>query len=172
MKIETYLEGADLRSIGRSNDLVKLVRTQADFDRLFDFLFHSDRLKVMRAADSIEKITVKHPSYLKPHYKKLLALSSVAENKELKWHLAQLLPRMEMNNRERAGAWKILFNWASSPLESRIVRVNALEGLACLSVARQQDQEKFNQLLEKISKENIPSLNARIRKLKKPSNKT
>ncbi len=167
MKIETYLEGGDLLSIGRSNDLVKLVRTQADFDRLFDFLFLSDLLKVMRAADAIEKITAKQPSYLLPHSYKLLSLFKVAENKELKWHLAQLIPRINMKDAELADVWTILCNWAASPAESRIVRVNALQALAGLSKGKQQYLEKFKQLVDMISKENIPSLNARISRLEK-----
>ena len=53
--LEEILSGGDLRSIGKSNSLVQTIRTQADFDELFNLLFHSNRVVVMRAADSIEK---------------------------------------------------------------------------------------------------------------------
>ena len=46
---EKHLKGCDLRSIGKSNKIVKLIDTQNQFDELFQNLFHPDRKVVMRA---------------------------------------------------------------------------------------------------------------------------
>jgi hypothetical protein len=46
----------------------------------------------MRAADAIEKITLQHPEYLVKYKDDLLELCYVAKHKELKWHLALLIP--------------------------------------------------------------------------------
>jgi len=68
--------------------------SQHDFDELFKLLFHADRLIVMRAADMIEKITVRDSLYLTSHKIEIFDLCEIAQNKELKWHLALLLPRL------------------------------------------------------------------------------
>jgi hypothetical protein len=59
-KIRNALTGGDLRSIGRSNEIVSSIKNQKEFDILFELLFSSDRILVMRAADAIEKVTKSH----------------------------------------------------------------------------------------------------------------
>jgi hypothetical protein len=56
-EIKKLLIGGDLRSIGDSSKIIKLINNQNDFDLLFGFINSDDRLIVMRAADVIEKIT-------------------------------------------------------------------------------------------------------------------
>jgi hypothetical protein len=70
-KFEDLLSGGDLRSIGKSNSVVALIENQAQFSELFLLLFHQQHTIVMRAADSVEKITINHPEYLHPHKKQL-----------------------------------------------------------------------------------------------------
>ena len=56
--------GGDLRSIGQVNDIIENIDNQAKFDELFKCLFHKERIIIMRAADAIEKITIKNPLFL------------------------------------------------------------------------------------------------------------
>ena len=161
-----FLSGGDLRSIGNSNAVVLLTTSQHDFDILFRLLFSHDRLVAMRCADAIEKITGKTPGYLAKHKTEILELCKKARHKELQWHLALILPRLALTGSEFKFAWKLLSAWATDTHESKIVRVNAITGLAALT---QQDSilsAGLYEILEKIGAENIPSLNARIRKIK------
>ena len=160
------LSGGDLRSIGKSNEAVQLIRDQKSFDKLFGCLFHNDRLVVMRTADAIEKITIEHPEYLLIHKKKILELCLSAKNKELKWHLALLLPRTELNGKDLSKAMSILKQWAMDKEESRIVRVNSVQGLFELSQKHKNFTNEIKALFQELGKENIPSLKARIKKLK------
>lgn len=159
------LQGGDLRSIGQSNAVVLLVNDQASFDALFELLHHTERKLVMRSADAIEKISLLHPDYLGKHKKALLHLSVTAGNIELKWHLALLLPRLPLTKKELHTVWKLLSNWALNKKESKIVRVNALQALFDLSQQQKDLEEAFQQNIAIISKENIASINARIKKL-------
>lgn len=97
---ETALAGGDLRSIGNSDRVVSEIRNQADFDALFKLLFHDDRIVVMRAADAIEKITIDHPEYLSLYIPQVFELCKTAVNKELKWHLALLIPRLSLTKKK------------------------------------------------------------------------
>lgn len=161
------LKGDDLRSIGNANVVVDLVNNQNDFNRLLDCLFISDRNIVMRAADALEKISHNHPNYLQKNKTKILQLSQSANNKELKWHLAILISLLKLSSKELIIAWKRLSDWAKDKNESKIVRVNAIQGLYNLLPQIPELNQEFNRLLIALNKENIASLNARIKKLQK-----
>lgn len=161
------LKGGDLRSIGQSNNVVSVIDNQQRFDELFQTLFHSDRKVVMRTADALEKITVNQPEYLQKHKNEILKLCHTAKNIELKWHVALLVTRVPLTKEEHGTIWQVLTRWATDRKESRIVRVNALQGLFDLLTRHQELKPEFNLTISKIENENIPSINARIRKLKK-----
>lgn len=160
------LAGGDLRSTGKSNKVVLAIHNQQSFDDLFQFLFHSDRKVVMRTADAIEKITLKNPGYLKPHKTDIIRLCDSAKNIELKWHLALLVSRLVLTKREAGIVSQKLTHWATDKKESKIVRVNSLQGLYNLLANNQELTRGFNHTITGIEIENIPSINARIRKLK------
>lgn len=163
----SILDGGDLRSIGASNTVVKKIKTQEDFDKLFNCLFHSDRLVVMRAADAIEKISLHYPDYLWQHSKEIFKLAEGKPEKELKWHLAQLLPRLRLNKLEIKKAWRLLQLWARDSSNSRIVRVNAIQALFELTLFDQKLTKGLQTLFVELGKESIPSIDARIRKIQK-----
>ena len=163
---EDALKGADLRSIGKSNLIAGNIHDQRSFDTLFDLLFHADRKVAMRAADAIEKITITNPSFIKQHKKKLLALFDNDNEIEMKWHLAQIIPRLELTKNERLKVWNILFAWAKDKNGSRIVRTNAIQSLHALLPYLKENNHQFMQLISSVYQENIPSINARIRKLR------
>jgi hypothetical protein len=107
-QFEKLLSGGDLRSIRKSNAVVLKVHNQNNFDKLFKCLFHEDRIIAMRAADAIEKLTREFSSYLTKYKKALLELCTTVRNKELKWHLALLIPRLNLSEKENESAWQIL----------------------------------------------------------------
>lgn len=160
-----FLQSGDLRSIGKVKELIGLIKTQADFDILFAYLSSGDRLVTMRAADAVEKITIDHPEFLKPYKKQVLALCADEQQIELKWHLALLLPRLRLTVRERAKVWGLLSDWVRDKRESKIVRVNALQGLADLLPEIPDQQADYERIITALKLEQIPSLNARMRKI-------
>lgn len=163
--LESLLTGHDLRSIGKVNEIIALVRNQGDFDELFSFMAHTDRLIRMRAADAVEKISLEHPEYLQGHVAELFELCKTAVDKEFRWHLALLLSRPVLSKTETDRAWAILMEWARDKTNSRITRVNAMEGLYRLCRKEGQRLPRFQKLLDRLVYENIPSINARIRKI-------
>lgn len=163
------LLGKDLRSIGRVHEVMRFVDDQEDFNDLFNLLFHQERLLVMRAADAIEKITIAHPEWLLPHKGKLLGLLRSSLHKELKWHLSLLVARVDLTSQELKEVWDILTYWLKNPNESKIVRVNSLQGLYDLSHRTDALSHAFMRILRDLEHERIPSLQARIRKIKRRS---
>lgn len=163
--LKQKLSGGDLRSIGDADQIVSEITSHDEFDVLFHYMHDTDRLVVMRAADAIEKITLVHPEYLEPHKDDILELCSSVSHIELKWHLALLSSRLSLSMQEQARVFEIMKAWASDSKESRIVRVNALQSMHGLAQRNSSFAADFLSTLEAVQKENIPSINARIRRL-------
>jgi hypothetical protein len=159
------LSGGDLRSAGKSNTIVHSIRTQPAFDELFLLLFHKDRKVVMRAADAIEKISITKPGFLLKHKFRLLKLLNEAENKELKWHLAQIIPRLPLSEKKTDKVFKIFSGWLMNRTESKIVRVNALQAIADLSIHNRELRKKMMKLISHADFSTAPSLKARLKKI-------
>jgi len=164
------LSGGDLRSIGKYYSIVAKVKTQEAFDELFKCMHYPDRVVVMRTADCVEKITATIPAYLEDHKREILELSKSSVDKELVWHLAQIIPRLNLAGGDFKKAWNILCRWALDKSGSRIVRVNSIAGLCDLAQGRVSEMNKLTKILAELEQENIPSLTARIKRLKKNLN--
>lgn len=160
------LLGHDLRKLKNVQNVLNAVYDQKSFDELFGLIFHHERPLVMRAADAVEKITAKNKDYLKPHKPQLMAILGSADHKELKWHIAQLLPRLPLTDAELEDVWHKLTYWALNKNESKIVRVNALQGLFDLSQQYPHLHEDLSKTMALMEHEMIPSIQARLRKLK------
>jgi hypothetical protein len=163
----SLLAGGDLRSTGNSNAIASAISGQAAFDKLFNCLFDKDRLVVMRAADCIEKLTIEQPGYLLKHTAAALDLCARAGNKELLWHLAQLIPRLRYNRAQLVTGWTMVHRLALDKNMSRIVRVNALQAMFELAVQEPSLLPALRQCIRVLEKESIPSLAARVRRIKK-----
>ncbi|MGH3140725.1 MAG: hypothetical protein ACRDQE_13420, partial [Gaiellales bacterium] len=97
--------GGDRRSIGRSNEVVADVLADPSlFDLIFDAIASDDPLIAMRAADAVEKVTAVQPELLRPHKRRLLTELASIPQQEVRWHVAQMLPRLSLSARERRQA--------------------------------------------------------------------
>lgn len=160
------LLGKDRRTIGKADNVADLVVDQDSFDKLFALLFHHERNLVMRAADAVEKVTRKHKQFLEPHKNQILSLLRSAIHIELKWHIAQLAPRLPLNPQELHEVWSILSYWVQNPNESKIVRVNSIQGLFDMATGNPAFETSFTNILDTVEHEPIASLRARIKKLR------
>ena len=67
------LGGGDLRSIGRSNEVVaRVLESPALLNELFDGLFHDDQCVRVRAFSAPEKVSVRHLEWLEKYRVRLL----------------------------------------------------------------------------------------------------
>jgi hypothetical protein len=117
----------------------------------------------MRAADAVEKITAQRPELLKPHKRKLLEIAGGTDQQEVRWHAALMIPRLELNARERLVAVDILFDYLRD--RSSIVKTFAMQGLADLAVKDPLLRRKLLPLLQELTEIGTPAMRARGRKL-------
>jgi hypothetical protein len=158
------LSGGDRRSIGRSHVAVKLVLQQPGrFGELMACLSSENPVLRMRAADAAEKASAKKPRLLDRHKAELLGLLARAEQIELRWHLALMIPRLPLTAPERRRAREALQRYLDD--RSSIVKTFALEGLANLARSDVALCPRVKQLLRNAVDRGTPAMRARARKL-------
>jgi len=158
------LKGGDLRSIGRADEVVAYVlETPAAFDRLFAGMTDADPVVRMRSADAIEKITASRPELLQPYKAKLLDEIATIDQQEVRWHVAQMIPRLVLNPGERKHAVAILFDYLSD--DSKIVQVSAMQSLVDLAEDDPSLREKILPRITVLVQTGSPAVQNRGRKL-------
>jgi hypothetical protein len=164
--IAAMLGGGDRRSIGCADQVGSLVSEQPErFAELLGCLWDEDPIVRMRAADAAEKVTVRRPELLKPHKRELLGLLAEAEQMELRWHLAVMVPRLALTRPERQRAAASLQRYLED--RSSIVKTFALQGLVDLGRQDASLRELAKQALEESLRTGTAAMKARARKLMK-----
>jgi len=133
------------------------------FPELFAGLWSEDSLVRMRAADAAEKVTRNNPELLQPFKRELLGLMVEADQQEMRWHLAVMVPRLVLNTVERQQAAAALHNYLED--RSSIVKTFALQGLADLAQADPALRPGVIDLLRTSARDGTPAMKARSRKL-------
>jgi hypothetical protein len=160
------LRGGDRRSIGRSNELVAEVLAKPRlFAALVRGLAAEDPLVRMRAADALEKITARRPALLRPYKKRLMREAAATQEKEVRWHLAQMLPRLELTRHERAQAFGLLLGYLND--RSSIVRTFAMQALVDIAAESPALLSAARRRIEELAITGTPAMKARGRKLLK-----
>lgn len=160
------LEGRDRRSIGRANEVSRLVlKTPRRFRELIQCLWHENPVVRLRAADAAEKVSAQKPRLLDRHKPELLGLLAETEQIELRWHLAAMIPRLRLTPLERQRAATTLQLYLDD--RSSIVKTFALQGLTDLSQDDAPLRTKVKHLLVDALHSGTPAMRARARHLLK-----
>ncbi|MGB9467518.1 MAG: hypothetical protein WBR10_20585 [Candidatus Acidiferrum sp.] len=165
-KIAAMLDGSDRRSIGRASEVARLVlKEPRRFRELIECLWDENPVLRMRAADAAEKVSAKKPRRLDRYKAELLGLLAEAEQIELRWHLALMVPRLRLTAPERRRAAAALQRYLDD--RSSIVKTFALQGLTDLARNDVGLRSKVKQLIEAAVQSGTPAMKARARKLLK-----
>jgi hypothetical protein len=158
------LAGGDRRSIGKADRVVALVLERpALFGDVIGGLTHDDPLIRMRCADVAEKVSVAHPEWLQPHKQALLTFASTVQEKEVRWHMAQIFPRLQLSAAERRKAVALLFEYLDDP--SRIVKTFSMQALFQMSEGDSKLRARVISLLRDAVRNGSPAARSRAKKL-------
>jgi hypothetical protein len=162
--ILALLKGGDRRSIGRSDQVAAIVaKNHALFPELMKGWWSGDPLVRMRAADATEKIARRIPDLLRPYKKELLGLMAEAEEPELRWHLAVMVPRLPLNSRERQLVCRLLSHYLED--RSSLVKTFTLQGMADLTADDPGIRPEVIEILRQATRQGTPAMKARSSKL-------
>ncbi len=158
------LKGRDRRSIGRANEVVgDVLNNPALFGTVFNGMLNDDPIIRMRAADAVEKITEKRPDYLKPHKTVLIQQVATIEQQEVRWHVAQMILRLELSEEEWSSVTEILFGYLDD--KSKIVQTSAMQALADMAKRDESLLPRIVEVVEKLTKTGSAAVRNRGRKL-------
>jgi len=130
--IRSMLAGGDRRSIGRVREIVALVQRKPNqTNHVFRCLWDPDACVRMRAADALEKLSRREPHLIQTYRSQLLGLLAETTQKEMRWHLAVMIPRLRLTTSECQRTAELLFSYLED--KSSIVRTCAMQGLADLT---------------------------------------
>ena len=164
------LQGGDRRSIGKVDEVVdQVLGSTVLFEELIDGLLVDDPIIRMRSADAVEKITIVKPEWLTPYKKILIRLAGDSSQQEVRWHMAQILPRLRLNPGERKIIVEILYAYLND--KSKIVVTFALQALTDFAVADKSLKPRIIAVLEEYNRTGSPAIKNRGRKLLQKLNK-
>ena len=165
MDIREVLSGGDLRSVGHVDAVVAYVGNDPDrFSELMTGLTDDRPVVRMRSADAMEKVTRRHPKLLRAHQASLFEQLQIATQQEVRWHLAQLMPRMTWTEEEASDIVRVLTDWIAAET-SAIVIVNALQAMFDLSAMHPRFRDELKALLETQLAAGSPAVKSRAKKL-------
>ena len=126
------LQGGDRRSIGRVSQVVaQVLDDPSQFDTVFNGMLSDHPVPRMRSADAAEKVAAVHPEYLQPHKTRLLEQVAEIQQQEVRWHVAQMLPRLKLSCAEHTRAVHILTEYLRD--QSNIVKTFSMQALVDLA---------------------------------------
>lgn len=165
-RIEKLLQPGDRRTSGKSGEAV--IRVLARPRLLADLIkaVQSDSPPIrMRAADAVEKISRKHPEWLLPYKRVLINKISRIPQQEVRWHVAQILPRLHLSQPERKKVYGLLLDYLED--KSRIVKTFTLQAMAELAIEDDSYRSRTQGLLCRVLRTGSPAMKARARILLK-----
>jgi hypothetical protein len=171
MSLLDLLRGGDRRSMRGVDEVIEQVRAQpALFDQLIAGMQRDDPLVRMRSADAAEKLTRDYPDWLQPRKRVLLNTLSKSTQQEVRWHVAQMSPRLKWSKNERDQVMQVLHSYLMD--HSRIVQVSALQAMADLCQQDVACKPRVVDIIRTQMREGSPAVKARCRKLLKQLDST
>jgi len=162
--IREMLSGGDLRSIGRVPEVLGVMeKNPGRMNELVRCLESGDPVVRSRAVDALEKLTAKQPDLLKPFTEVLLREAAGRAQQEVRWHMAQMLPRLPLTRRQIPDVFSLLRSYLRD--RSIIVQVCALQAMFELSLKDPSLRGPVRELVEASCRTGAPALRARGRKL-------
>ena len=162
--IVSKLKGGDRRSIGNVSAVVAAVGKKPGlFKDLVAALSDPDPIVRMRAADAMEKLSADDPRLLQPFKSRLVSLAQQTRQQELRWHLAQMIPRLDLTPQETTALTGIFVDYLAD--DSKIVVTFAMQALCDLAVKKGSVSTRVLSALENLTRTGSPAIKARGKKL-------
>jgi hypothetical protein len=160
------LAGGDRRSIGKADRIVnRILKAPALLGDVVRGFTQADPVIRMRCADVAEKVSAVHPEWLQKHKQALLSFASTVQEKEARWHMAQMLPRLELSPRERRSVVALLLDYLED--SSQIVKTCSIQALFDMSETDAELRARVVPILQGAVRDGSPAARSRAKKLLK-----
>ena len=130
---------------------------------LLDGMTDDDSAVRTLASDAAEKAARERPELLAPHADTLIDIAATAEQKEVRWHAAQMIARVELSPERADEATRILEGYLSD--RSHIVEAWAMSAIVALANDHPALRARARELVHGRLESDAPSVAARARLL-------
>lgn len=162
------LARGDRRTTGDATGVADMVAADpARLPELVECLFSPSAGIRMRAADALERVARVVPRELDSYADRLLTEIAAIDQAEVRWHVAQILPRLTLDEAQRWRAAALMVAWFEHG-ESRIVRTSALQAMVDLAEYDAPLRELAAEMMRAALRSGVPSLAARARRILNP----
>ncbi|HYG86552.1 MAG TPA: ACT domain-containing protein [Azospirillum sp.] len=162
------LARGDRRTTGDAPSVADEVAADpARLPELVECLFSPSAGIRMRAADALERVSRVVPRALDAYTDRLLTEVAAIDQAEVRWHVAQILPRLTLDEAQRWRAAALMVQWFGHA-ESRIVRTSALQAMVDLAENHGGLRELAAEMMRAALRSGVPSLAARARRILNP----
>jgi hypothetical protein len=164
--LRDFLLGGDRRSIARSGEVLKFVRSRprrvADVAAL---ALDEDPLVSQRALDLLEKLAHDHPEWIRPHKRLFIGPLADSDRWEVRLQIVRALPLFPWKPAERLRVLAILRRDVRHP--QKFVKAWALDSLATLALKEPALRPVVLRALGSFDRSGSKSLVARARHVRK-----
>lgn len=167
----SYLIKGDKRTVTGVNLAVDAILkdTQLINDLLRAYDKDNEALN-LRLSDTLQKVQEKDASLLKPYCKQIFMIFNEYEQKEVRWHMAQILPHLDLNREQLSRAvaiWQSDFYTSSSS----IVRTFSLQAVYDITSMKSEYIPVLDELLNHALSSGSPAMKSRAALLLKALSK-
>lgn len=163
--ILTKLQKGDLRTTGAVDSVVKQVLGAPSLvEELLSGLTNAEAGVRMRAADALEKVAREDSTLIRDHAAHLLDIAENSTQKEVQWHMAQIISYLPLTHAHMLRARRLLERYFEEST-SKIVQTFALQSLYDLAMRDDRLIPHVMVLLKKAEESNAFAVKTRARKL-------
>lgn len=160
------LNHGDKRMILGVDEVIQdVLKDNSLFPILINGINHENHLVAMRCADAVEKLTVDHPEWLTAFKPNLIGYIPRIKQKEIRWHLCQIIPRLPLTKKERIDLIEVFQSYLKD--KSKIVVTFTMQAMVDLTGRYEKLKSEVLPIIRKLTKEGSPAMRSRGEKLLK-----
>lgn len=159
------LSGGTLTSTGKADVVIKLAQEDPKLlGEVFDLFLDKDPVVAMRSSYVFMKLSKSNRDLISPFRNLIINNLTKYVQKEVRWHIPQLLLVMDLSDQEKEKSYNTLMNWAEGK-DGNIVVYYSLE--AAFKIAKDNNHllANFIPRLKKINKTDAKIVKNRCRKI-------
>jgi hypothetical protein len=165
--VRDTLSGGTRTSIGDADQVIqKLLKAPSGLTELYKLFLDDDPVVAMRASYVAMRVAEQKPESVKPFTKDLLKNLELYTQQEVRWHIPQLLVRLDLTKAQKKRAYEVVMGWAETD-KSKIVGYYGFQAAADFAETDQALLEDFIPRIRKANKTGAKSIQNRCKKIAK-----
>lgn len=163
--LRAALSGGARSSIGNADNVIRdSLKDPLLLKEVYGLFLDDDPVVAMRASYVAMRVAESSPDSVKPYGDELMKSLELYVEKEVRWHVPQLLTRLDLTPQQRARAYEIVMNWAETD-PSKIVGYYGFQAAAELASSDTALMKDFIPRLQRASTSEAKSIRNSCKKI-------